>query len=831
MNLPKELGGRALTAAAALLVFLVVSVLYFAPQFRGETLPQHDVIQYEGMARDITEMRLATGEDPQWTGGMFGGMPAYLINVAYPAQLVRRTVGQATKILDTPASFLFFAMTAFWAMLLMMGIDPRPAIVPALAYGLSTYFLLIIGAGHLTKMWALVYAPLMMGGAWITLRRNMWYGGALTALAASLEIGSNHPQIAYYFLLAMGALWISDAVIAFREKHLRNFAQRTAVLLGAGLLAVASNFAPLWYTATHTEDTIRGGSELAEATEKTTGGLDLDYATAWSYGKAETFNLLIPDFMGRDSGTVFPADGEVAATATDLGMRGIERQLPMYWGTQPYTGGPVYVGAAVIFLALLGFLLARGRNKWWIAAVSLLMILLSWGRNFMDFTELAFRLLPGYNKFRTVSMTLVVVQWAAPLLGAFALVRLWNDDVDRQRLLHSIAWAAGITGGLCLLFAVAGGVLFDFGERDAAAMMTESYRRILEANDLQNYIDRGIHFEWADRTAAAMAADRAAFMQADAWRSLLMVLLAAGSVVLFALRKIGRKTAALLLAATVLLDLVPVDLRFLSHDNFVSPRRQQVTMTAADRAIRADETLGYRVINLTVSPFNDATTSYFHRSVGGYHGAKLVRYQDLIDRYLSELDDNVLDMLNTRYAIVAGADGAPVPVRRGTEYGAAWLVDTLRCLPDARAEIEALGTVDLRTTAVASPLKSGSMSLNSAPAGPYATGEIELVEYKPNYLKYTAKTEGEAFAVFSEIYYDKGWKAYIDGEEAPYRRVDYVLRGMVLPAGEHTIEWRFRAPGWNWTEGITLAASLLILLGALAALAHLLRKYLRENEG
>lgn len=268
MNLPKELGGRALTAAAALLVFLVVSVLYFAPQFRGETLPQHDVIQYEGMARDITEMRLATGEDPQWTGGMFGGMPAYLINVAYPAQLVRRTVGQATKILDTPASFLFFAMTAFWAMLLMMGIDPRPAIVPALAYGLSTYFLLIIGAGHLTKMWALVYAPLMMGGAWITLRRNMWYGGALTALAASLEIGSNHPQIAYYFLLAMGALWISDAVIAFREKHLRNFAQRTAVLLGAGLLAVASNFAPLWYTATHTEDTIRGGSELAEATEK-----------------------------------------------------------------------------------------------------------------------------------------------------------------------------------------------------------------------------------------------------------------------------------------------------------------------------------------------------------------------------------------------------------------------------------------------------------------------------------------------------------------------------------------------------------------------------------
>ena len=829
MNFPKAYGTRALAAAGALLVFLVVSVVYFAPQFRGEALPQHDVIQYEGMARDITEMRLATGEDPQWTGGMFGGMPAYLINVAYPAQLVRRTVGQATKLLDTPASFLFFAMTAFWAMLLMMGADPRPAVVPALAYGLSTYFLLIIGAGHLTKMWALVYAPLMMGGAWVTLRRNMWYGGAVTALAASLEIGASHPQITYYFLLAMGALWVSDAIVAVREKHLRDFGLRTAVLLGAGLLAVASNFAPLWYTATHGKETIRGGSELAETTEKTTGGLDLDYATAWSYGKAETFNLLIPDFMGRDSGTVFPADGEVAAAAADLGVRGIERQLPMYWGTQPYTGGPTYLGAAVLFLALLGFLLVRGRNKWWIAAVSLLMILLAWGRNFMGFTELAFRLLPGYNKFRTVSMTLVVVQWAAPLLGAFALMRLWNDDIDRKRLLRAVAWAAGITGGVCLLFAVAGGVLFDFGESDAAALMSDQYRLIFEANNLQTYVDRGVHFEWADRTAAAMAADRAAFMQADAWRSLLMIALAAGSILLFALRKIDRKIMTLLLGATILLDLVPVDLRFLSHDNFVSPRRRQVAMTAADRAILEDKEPGYRVVNRTVSTFNDATTSYYHRSVGGYHGAKLARYQDLIDRYLSTFDDKVLDMLNTRYAIVAGADGAPAAVRRGTEYGAAWLVDTLLRLPDARAEIEALGTVDLRTTAVASPLKGSSASQLPPPAGPFAPGEIALVEYKPNHLKYRVSADGETFAVFSEIYYDKGWKAYVDGEEAPYMRVDYILRGMVLPAGTHTVEWRFRAPGWNRTEGITLTASLLILLGALAALGHAISAYRKEK--
>ena len=294
---------------------------------------------------------------PQWTGGMFGGMPAYLINVAYPAQAVKRTVGQVVKLIDTPAAFLFFSMAAMWCMLLIFGINPWIGIVAALAYGLSTYFLLIIGAGHITKMWALVYAPLMMGGAWMTLRGNLWYGAALTALATSLEIGANHPQITYYFLVAMAALWISEGIFALRGKRMRDFALRTAALAGAGILAVGSNFAPLWYTAQHTKETIRGGSELAATaspSESARGGLDLDYATAWSYGRTETFNLLIPDFMGRQSATTFPADGETAAVLNDYGLRGAAQQLPTYWGTQPYTGGPTYLGAAAIFLAVLG---------------------------------------------------------------------------------------------------------------------------------------------------------------------------------------------------------------------------------------------------------------------------------------------------------------------------------------------------------------------------------------------------------------------------------------------------------------------------------------------
>ena len=835
MVFQKDTKKRWVAAAAALAVFLLVSVLYFAPQFRGEVLPQHDVLQYEGMSRDIYQTREATGEDPQWTGGMFSGMPAYLINVAYPAQLVKNTVGRITRLIDTPAGFLFFAMVSMWLMLLVCGVDPWVGIVPALAYGLSTYFLLIIGAGHVTKMWALVYAPLMMGGAWMTLRGNLWAGAAVTALAASLEIGANHPQITYYFLLAMAAFWISEGIVALRERHLKAFLRRTAVLAAAGLLAVGSNFAPLWYTARHAKETIRGGSELAAAAEtqnpeSSDRGLDLDYATAWSYGRAETLNLLVPDFMGRDSGRTFPSDGQVAATANEYGLRGIERQLPAYWGTQPYTAGPTYLGAAALFLAVLGALLVRGRNRWWIVAVCAVMLLLAWGRNFMAFTELAFKLLPGYDKFRTVSMTLVVVQWAVPLLGAMALMRLWRGDVPRKRLLRALAWAGGVTGGLCLLLAVAGGSLFDFGHGESTVLMTDQFHQLFQSNGMQEYIDRGMDVEMGEAIGAAMAADRAAMMQADAWRSLLMIALAAGGVALFAFGRIRRGGLVALLGGVVLLDLVPVDLRFLSSEDFVSPRRRQITATAADKAILADRTPGFRVLNLTVSPFNDATTSYFHRSVGGYHGAKLARYQDLIDRYLSQLDEGVLDMLNTRYLILPGEEGQPVAQLRTTANGAAWFVDRLVTAEDARQEIDLLGKTDLKTTAVIAARDLPLAQLPAAAAADTLPGRsIALVEYHANRLRYEYSTPAETVAVFSEIYYDKGWTATIDGEEAPAFRADYVLRAMRLPAGTHVVEWRFRAPGWRAAEAVTGICSVVILASAAAAVVLAVRRKRRGN--
>lgn len=822
MNRYREYLLRALPFAAAFVLFFGISALYFSPQFAGEELPQHDVVQYEGMVRDIRLQRAETGEDPQWTGGMFGGMPAYLINVAYPAQAVKNTVGAVVRVIDAPAAFLFFAMLGMWLMLLMVGVNPWVGIVAALAYGLSTYLLLIIGAGHVTKSWALVYAPLMMGGIYCTLRRNPWIGGAATALFASLQIGVNHPQITYYFLMAAALFWLSEGFFALRGKRLRDFAKRTAVLLAAGVLAVGSNFSPLWYTLQHTRDTIRGGSELA-ATDKSDGasGLDLEYATAWSYGPAESWNLLIPDFMGGDSMRSFSSDGEVAGALREYGLSELAGQLPAYWGDQPFTAGPTYLGAVSLFLALMGCLLARGRDKWWAIAATVLALLLAWGRHFMPFTELFFTYLPGYDKFRTVSMILVIAQWTVPLLGAVGLMYLWrNREEDRTRFRRALAWSLGVVGGLCLLFAVAGSAIFDFGRQAAEEQMTATFGNWFRQAGMTAELRQGLDAELGRTTAEAMAAERVSIMQADAWRSFVFVLLAAGAVFLYLRRWCGRGVLVALLGVWMAVDLVSVDLRYLSADDFVPARRNRVMPTEADRRILQDKEPGYRVLNLTVSPFNDATTSYFHRSVGGYHGAKLARYQDLIEWYLTDLDESVLDMLNTRYVIVS-PDSV---IRRETSLGAAWFVEGILATDSAREEIERLGEVDLRRVAVIRRDdlgKSARLEPESREGG--FEGSIRLTEYRPNCLKYEYSADRPAVAVFSEIFYDKGWTAYVDGEEVPAFRADYVLRALQLPAAEHgTVEWRFRAPKWRAVESVTLVSSLAILAGCAAVLVYLL---------
>ena len=823
MKFNSEIGKNTIFTAIAIALFFLLAILYCAPQMSGEVLIQHDVQQYDGMTKDILDNREATGEDAQWTGGMFGGMPAFLINVKYPSQAVKGTIGKVVKIMDTPASFLFFAMTAMWVAMLLFGLSPWVGLVAALAYGFSTYFLLIIGAGHITKMWALVYAPLMMAGAYYTLHRNMWVGGALTALFTSLEIGANHPQITYYFLIAMAAMWLSEGIFAWREKSLKTFAKRTGVLLAAGILGVGSNLSPLWQTMQHQKETIRGGSELVEKdAESGTDGLDLEYATAWSYGRAESLNMFVPDFMGGASTDTFAADGPVAESLKEFGLEQMAQYLTRYRGAQPYTAGPTYLGAATIFLAIMALMLLPNRQRWWIVGASIFTLFMSWGNNMMWLTELLFNTLPGYNKFRTLSMALVVMQWTVPLLAAMGIARVVAEDMDPKRVKRALNWAVGICGGVLLVMIVGGRSLGDYGMQEGGDMLAGQLREMLEQQGGEEYIKQGIHEQIAWRAASAMADERVEAMRADAWRSLLFVVLAAVAVAGYASRKVIKSAPALccVLAVVVAADLINVDTRYLNHDSFVDAYSAKITPTEADKLIMQDNDPAYRVLNLTVSPFNDATTSYFHRSVGGYHGAKLSRYQDMIDRHLSYLHEGALDMLNVRYIIDAPtADGVYM---RETANGAAWMVQSVVRASSPQEEIELVGKIDTKREAV--------MTDEYLPENfNFSAGQISLEEYRPNYLRYKASAEGNALVVFSEIFTKQGWTVKIDGEKARPLRADYILRAVELPAGEHTIEWSYRAPNWALVEGIALACSVVVLAAFLLTLIYLIRNARRQE--
>lgn len=823
MIFSSEIAKKWVSWMAVVAIFFVIAALYFAPQFTGQKLVQHDVKQYEGMSKDILDNREATGEDAQWTGGMFSGMPAYLINVKYPSQAVKGTIGKVVTIIDTPASFLFFAMTAMWVAMLLFGVNPWVGIIAALAYGFSTYFILIIGAGHITKMWALVYAPLMMGAAHYTLHRNMWVGGALTALFTSLEIGANHPQITYYFLLSMAIMWLSEGFYALRERRAKDFTKRTLVLLAAGVMAVGSNLSPLWYTMQHTKETTRGGSELADkGAQSGADGLDLEYATAWSYGRAESFNLFVPDFMGGASTDTFAEDGPVAESLKDQGLEVMAQMLSRYRGEQPYTAGPTYLGAAAIFLALMSLMLLPNRHRWWIMASIILTLFMSWGNNMMWFTELLFRVLPGYNKFRALSTALVVVQWCVPLLAAMGIALIIKDEGDTKRRVRALHWATGICCGVLLLMIIGGRSLGDFGMQESGEQLTAQFYEMFSKHNGQKYIDAGVHEDMAWRTAAAIAEERAAAMRGDAWRSLLFVVMAAVAVAGFLRRKVIKSGVVLcvILSVIVAADLIDVDTRYLNHDSFVDAYTAKITPTEADKAILKDTDPAYRVLNLTVSPFNDATTSYFHRSVGGYHGAKLSRYQDMIDHHLSKLNEGVLDMLNVRYVITSDkADGI---IARPTANGAAWMVQSVVRASSPQQEIELTGRIDTKSEAV--------MSEEYMPENfNFTDGQIVLTEYRPNYLCYQAESQGDALIVFSEVFTKQGWSVSIDGVEAKPLRADYILRAVEMPAGKHTIEWRYRAPNWGVVEGIAWCFSVAVLLGFLLTIIYWIRNAQRPK--
>lgn len=819
---------RWLPYVAAPVIFLVVSMLYFLPQFRGEKLPMHDVVQYVGASADIERHVEKYGEDPQWTGNSFSGMPSYMIDFKVPAWIIRHASKLPVKAMGEPAILIFTAMLCFWLMMLLWKVNPWVGIIPSLAYGLSTYTILIIGAGHISKVWAMAYIPLLIGAIIYTYRgRHMWFGAATAALAASLEISANHPQITYYFLLVIVALVINEFVDCWKQRLLPRFWRATGVLLLAAALAAGSNFAPLYFTAHHTADTTRGGSELSvggsdeKADQK---GLDLQYATAWSYGRMESFNMFIPNLTGGSSSQPFSRNGEVADVLAEFGARAGDLPLGTYWGDQPGTAGPTYIGAVIIFLAVLGMFVLEGREKWWLLIVSILGLFLSWGSNMMWFTELCFKILPGYNKFRAVSTALVILQWTFPLLAGLLLMDLWQGKIPARKLKKGLAWSAGITGGIALIFALLGSKMFGFSSPD-------DYPLLYNIAAHSGFNEAGAR-RFADMVSGAMREERAGMLRMDAWRSLLFVAVSAGLILLFSKGKMKRGVLAACFAGLVCLDLIPVDMRYVSHKDFVPERLTRIYPTEADKAILADTTLGYRVANLAVNTFSDATTSYFHRSVGGYHGAKLSRYQDLIDRQLLAGNPEAYNMLNTRYFIIPDdATGRLVPQLNPDANGAAWFVQSVAFAETPQQEIGALDTLDTKRTAVADRKFASMVGVTSTAD---SAAVITLTDYKVNHLIYDYESATDAVAVFSEIYYDKGWKAYVDGAEAPYFRADYVLRAMTLPAGRHKVEFIFRAPRFREASAVTLVCSLIILLSFAAFSIYSLiddrKRKLRQQE-
>lgn len=775
--------------AVAILLFIVVCAAYFAPQFKGMTLRQHDMVQYAGMTQDIIEHRAEFGEDPQWEGNMFSGMPSYLINFKHDGALARQMV-KPLYFLGEPAALIFIAMLCFFLMLRCCRVNPWIAIAPSLAYGLSTFFFIIIGAGHITQIRALAFAPMLIGGIFFAYRRNMWIGAALTGIFASVQIMENHLQITYYFLFIALGLVINELVRSYREKILPHFLKTSALLLLAGALAAGSNASQLYYINHHTPETMRGGSELAGA-EKSDKGLDMEYAMgSWSYGRGETLNLLIPNIYGGSSEGGFSADGKVAEALTPYNARNIADKLPGYWGPQSYTSGPVYIGAVAIFIAVLGMFLLRGRSKWWIAVLSMLAIMLAWGKNFMPLSELFYNYFPLYDKFRTVSMILVIVEWCVPFLAAITLQKLWCAEIPKERFSKGLKYSTIIVGGVALLVFILGGTMSFSSPADAS---------------------------WPADVAAAMRLERASMLRTDAMRSLIFVLLTAGSIWLFYKGSIRKWLFITALCVLVAADMIPVNLRYMGMERFVAEHLAKPQATEADRYILQDKEPGFRVMNMAVSPFNDGTTSYFHRSVGGYHGAKLARYQDLIERYLSTMDMEAYNMLNTKYFILQDKESGKLSVQENPDRnGAAWFVSDIKSVSGAEAEISAIGETDTRRTAIVSETMAHGLPQGlDLKADTSAT--ITLAEYRVNMQKYEYDAPADGIAVFSEIYYDKGWKAYVDGVEAPYFRADYVLRAMALPAGKHTVEFRFEAPHYRELSAVNLVCSLLLIAGMVAA--------------
>jgi hypothetical protein len=826
---------KSLPHIVAIVVFIIISYAYFTPVLEGKRINQHDQKTFLGGAKEIIDYREATGEEALWTNRMFGGMPAYLISTKYKGNLVQY-IDRILQFGPRPACQLFLLLLGGYILFISLRINPWLSAVGAIALAFSSYNFIIILAGHNSKVIAIAYVAPVLAGIFLTFRGKRFLGAALTGVFLSLQILAGHPQITYYTIFIVLFFGLSELYFSISEKKLKDLLVSAGFLVVVVVFAVLSNYSRLATTMEYDDHSMRTKSELSQNEEDKTEGLNLSYATNWSYGIDETMTLLIPGFKGGSSTYQLSENSNTFEALARLDRNFAKQFIQntnMYWGDQVSTSGPVYLGAIIIFLFVLGFFVVEARYKWWILGVTVLAIMLSWGKNFMGLTEFFMHNVPLYNKFRTVSMTLVIPQIVVPILALITLNKVLFGELDKEKLLRGLKWSVGITGGLALLFLVIPSMAGNFSSPNDARTI-----QAISGNNQQ------VQQMLMSSLPSALEADREAMLRTDSFRSLVFILLAAGLIYLYRIRKqkLNINLVVGIIGLLVLVDLWTVNKRFLDDDNFESKQRheQPYTPTAADQAILQSKGLNERVLNLTTSTFQDARTSYFHQSLGGYHGAKMRRYQDLIDtRLVDEMtmligglqqqdfgiidsvlrDLNVINMLNTRFIII-NPESAPLTNR--FTMGNSWFVDEVIPAENADEELALVSTIDLDRNAVADREFFNRLENTSFQGN--LSDRIELIDYLPNKLTYTASAAGDRFAVFSEIFYDKGWKATIDGEPADHIRVNYLLRGMTIPAGEHTIVFEFRPRSYYGGERISVAGSLVLLLMLAGAIAMEFRR-------
>lgn len=798
----------------AILIFVALSYVYLLPLLKGEVLAQHDYTQAMGQQHEVTEYADKTGEQALWTNSMFSGMPTVQIWLDYPTNLVGRLYVFIQDIFVKETDILFFLLIGVYLTLYPLTKNVWISTAGAIAFAFASFNMISIEAGHLNKVLAMAFMAPIIGGIMLSYNGKWLAGALLTGFFLAVQVRAGHIQITYYTLIAGALLALFYAGNAIANKQLPLFAKGTAALVFASLLAVGTNTAQLWGSYDYSHATIRGGkSELSNVkVEDKKGGLTKEYAFNWSQGIGETMTILVPNLMGGGS------SGDYEGTQSYDKMLGLLKQngypqkeaekvanqiagSELYWGDQPFTSGPIYFGAIVCFLFVLGMFVIKHPIKWALFGVAILTIMLAWGKNFEAFNYFVFDHFPMYNKFRTPTMILTITNLIFVLVGFLALKELWETK-DKAATLKQLKIAAGIIGGILLLFVVAGGLFFDFTGLPKG----------------QEYID-----------AATKIADRQSLLRADAFRSLLLVLAGAGVVWALLTDKLKKQYAVAIIGVLILGDLWTVSKRYLNDDDFISKSEydQLFVPSAADQAILQDKDLSYRVLDFAGgAPFTNASTSYFHKSIGGYHAAKLRTYQELIENQISKdmatlqqglkqgsVPENipVLNMLNTRY-IMFGKKATEV-VRNPHAAGNAWFVENVLTVNSADEELYGLSNIDTRKTAIVR--NTFADQLNGFNPSPDPNGSIELIEYQPDALKYAFKSSNKELVVFSEIYYPDGtsWKAFIDGNPVSHFRADYVLRAMVVPAGEHTIEFKFEPTYYKVGGTLSLVSSLLIFIG------------------